>query len=71
MIKVQNFYIISTEWIFVVCIDLRAKVSFYPNSIVRLIFITEDLSLLRSTDKSLKCIFMLVLVFKGSMNAVV
>jgi hypothetical protein len=63
--NVQNFYVISTEGIFVVFMDLRTKDSFYPNSVVRLNFITEDLSLLRGTGKSFKYIFRLVLVFKG------
>jgi hypothetical protein len=71
MFNVQNFYVISTECIFVVCMDLRTKDSFYPNSVVRLIFITEDLSILRGTGKSFKYIFRLVLVIEGSMNAVI
>jgi hypothetical protein len=71
MFNVQNFYFISTECIFVVCMDLRTKDSFYPNNVVRLIFITEDLSLLRGAGKSFKYIFRVVRVFKESMTAVI
>jgi hypothetical protein len=71
MFNVQNFYVISTECIFVVYMDLRTKDDFYPNRVSRLIFINEDLSLLRGTGNSFKYIFRLVLVIKGSMTAVI
>ena len=44
MFNVQNFYVLSTECIFVVCMDLRKMDNFYPKSVFRLIFITDDLS---------------------------
>lgn len=65
MFNTQNFYFISTECIFMVCVDLRTEENFYP------IFITENLSLLSGMGNSFKYIFRLVLVFKGSMNAVI
>ena len=52
--NIQQFYVLTTQCIYVFCVDLRTEIISLYN-INGLVFITETECLLRGTDWVLKC----------------